>query len=160
MHTPPLPHPTDLSLDPPFRTARRRPRWTTALALRLLLVVILAGGTGACATLGGAAYDLSGPWDAELRLDGQLIRGTLVVDQMGRTMDATFRSPGLGVEATGGGHVTDQGEITLELGYDAGCPGTARLTGTLSEAGALATGRVATSDCTGDASGTFELERQ
>jgi hypothetical protein len=126
----------------------------------LLFLALVAGGSTGCAALGGAAYDLSGPWDAELRLDGQLIRGTLMVDQMGRTMDATFESPGLGVEASGGGHVTDRGELTLELAYDAGCPGTARLTGTMSEAGARAAGRVQTSDCTGDASGTFELERQ
>ena len=103
--------------------------------------------------------DVSGEWDAILRLEGdpEGIPGVILIQQDGAMIDGAFSSP-LGVNARGPGSMEGR-RLRLVLAYDIECPGTATLVGTVSDDGDEVVGVVSASDCTGPVEGTFALNR-
>jgi hypothetical protein len=102
---------------------------------------------------------LAGDWAGVWEIEGQRIQGTLVMQQAGTDLKATFSSSALGGAAYGTGSL-DGERIQLELKYNLSCPGTARLTGDLQGQGTQIEGALSATDCTGKADGTFVFARR
>lgn len=136
------------------------PRLRRSLLPRALLCGVVLGAT-ACSVLGGGgpAYDLAGPWEGSVTVEGQQLDGALDVEQEGEVLTVVFTSPSTGIEADGTGALAPDGSVTIELAYDMGCPGTARMQGQVAEDGDRMSGRLTATDCNGTMSGTFSLRR-
>jgi hypothetical protein len=131
-------------------------RSTTPAAL--LVVALVAG---ACATTPAppSVPDVSGAWTGGVTVEGQAISGTLTLTQNGTELRAVFSAPSFGLTAEGGGTIDADGAFQVQLGYNMQCPGTAALSGRRSSDGAMLSGTVQASDCTGQMLGAFDFTR-
>jgi hypothetical protein len=99
-------------------------------------------------------------WVGGIEADGQPIDGTLRITQTGWDLEVEFASPSIGIRAGGTGTVTDEGEVAMELSYNIECPGTAVLSGTITEGGTRLSGGLSAADCTGNTGGSFSFTRR
>ncbi len=130
------------------------------LALASLAFLACAGGPSASGGPTAAAVpQVAGAWAGGVTVEGQTIPGTLTLTQDGATLSASFNAPAFGLTAEGGGTVTSEGGVEVQLNYNMQCPGTATMRGTLNDAGDTISGTVQASDCTGQMLGAFEFSR-
>lgn len=114
----------------------------------------------ACASTPEPSYpDVSGRWTGAVDVEGESIPGTLTVTQDMASLAVTFGAPAFGLTAEGSGTVTPGGEVTVALTYDLQCPGTANMAGDLTSEGAVLSGTLEATDCTGTIRGLFSFRR-
>lgn len=131
-----------------------------ALAAGVLLGTGPLLATAGCSSVGagGPAYDLSGAWGGTVTAGGQQLYGNLQVEQDAEILSVSFSSAE-GVDAQGTGAIASDGSVTIELTYDLGCPGTAKLLGQVDEDGNRLSGQLSATDCNGTMEGTFSFQR-
>lgn len=109
---------------------------------------------------GGVSYpDVEGRYEGTVVVEGQSIPGSLQLVQDAGSLSAVFDSPSLGLQATGTGQVSPEGEARLQVDYNLQCPGVAELSGDFGEEEGTFRGNVTASDCTGDLAGVFDFSR-
>lgn len=128
-------------------------------ALIALTAMLLTGCAGFTFT-GGPDFDLTGNWTGGVALEGENLEGNLEIDQSNEDLRATFTAAGVGLMSRGNGTVEEDGSFTLTMSYDVECTGTARLDGRFSADPDRLTGSFTATDCTGEASGTFDFRRR
>ena len=120
-----------------------------------LMSVVLS----ACVGQGVSYPDVEGRYEGTVVVEGQSIPGSLELAQDGGSLSAVFDSPSLGLQATGSGQVSPEGEARIQVDYNLQCPGVAQLAGDFGDGGATFRGNVTASDCTGDLAGVFDFSR-
>ena len=103
---------------------------------------------------------LAGAWPGALEVEGQDIRGTLVLEQNGANLSARFSAAELGGESAGTGVVGTDGSVRLTLRYRTQCDGTLELTGAVLDQARRLAGSLTADDCTGRAAGAFSFLRR
>lgn len=101
---------------------------------------------------------MEGTFRGILNVDGQPFQAQGTVTQHGADLTVVL-SLSSGLEARGEGRVEGRA-VRMELGYRSECPGTLLLEGALAEEDERLAGRLEARDCTGEARGSFQLDRQ
>lgn len=129
-----------------------------------IALVLLLGGCASPGPRGNGATvspeevpSLAGSYQGMLNMEGQPFQAGGHVMQEGSLLTVVL-SLGSGLDARGEGRVEGR-KVRMELDYGSGCPGTLVLRGTLTEEGRRLTGQVEARDCTGEATGSFHLDR-
>lgn len=129
------------------------------LALVPFVLLACAGGPSSSGGAAPALPQVAGAWTGGVTVEGQTVPGTLTLAQDGAVLSASFVAPAFGLSAEGGGTISSDGGIEVQLNYDMQCPGTATMRGTLNDAGNSISGTVQASDCTGQMVGAFDFTR-
>jgi hypothetical protein len=104
--------------------------------------------------------EIAGSYSGTVSMAGQeTIFGNLRITQTASDLGLTFSFPEVGIEADGGGAVTDAG-FQGEVAYVLTCPGTAAVNGRIEEDGRVLAGTIQATDCEGTMEGTFRFIRR